>query len=449
LGKVPVKLVSVQWLGRPVAGAAGALAAGTAKTVAATVAVPRDTALTQPYWLRADGSSGIARVDDPALIGLPENPATFVVHYYFEVGGQTLTVTDDLVFVEKIAKGERLRRVDVIPPVSLRFVSDVALIAPGATRTVAVEITGARDGAQGTLQLELPAGWRAAPATQSFKLGAVGAKATLTFEVTAPAQPGTGRMTAAARVDGMRYANQRVVIDYAHLPLMLLQPLARARLVAQNVAVRGKRVGYLPGAGDATAEALTQLGYSVTTLTGADLTLEKLRPLDAVVIGVRAFNERKDLAANLPGLFAYVEAGGTAIAQYNRPNGLLAETLAPFPLSIAGSAPALRVTDETAPVTFLAAGHPLLTAPNRLGPADFEGWVQERGLYFPSKWDEARFEPVLAMNDPGEAPLRSSVLVAKHGRGHYVYTGLAFFRQLPAGVPGAYRLFANLVSLGK
>lgn len=178
------------------------------------------------------------------------------------------------------------------------------------------------------------------------------------------------------------------------------------------------------------------------------MTAEKLRGLDAVVIGVRAFNERNDLAANLPGLFAYVENGGTVITQYNRPNGLQAPMLGPYALSIQGSAPDLRITDEKAPVTFTAAEEPVLNTPNRLGPADFEGWVQERGAYFPSTWD-THYVPILSMNDPGQAPLKSGLLIARHGKGYYVYTGLAFFRQLPAGVPGAYRLFANLVSLGK
>jgi hypothetical protein len=164
------------------------------------------------------------------------------------------------------------------------------------------------------------------------------------------------------------------------------------------------------------------------------------------VIGVRAFNERADLKDHLAGLFAWVEQGGTVVAQYNRPNGLAAPTLAPYPLSIEGPAPALRVTDERAPVTALAE-HAALMKPNRIGAADWDGWVQERGAYFPSKWDETHFTPLLAMSDPGEPPLKSSVLVARHGKGIYVYTGLAFFRQLPAGVPGAWRLFANLVSL--
>ena len=163
-----------------------------------------------------------------------------------------------------------------------------------------------------------------------------------------------------------------------------------------------------------------------------------------MVIGVRAYNIRDDLVAQLPALFAYVEGGGTVVAQYNRPNGLQTNRLAPYDLRLSDA----RVTDENAPVTFLAPDHPALTTPNKIGASDMEGWVQERGIYFPTQWDP-HFTPILASGDPGEAPLKGGLLVAKHGRGHFVYTGLVFFRQLPAGVPGAYRLFANLVSLGK
>jgi hypothetical protein len=231
--------------------------------------------------------------------------------------------------------------------------------------------------------------------------------------------------------------------------VQLLQPPAGARLASFPLATKGLTIGYLPGAGDAVAECMEQMGYVVHRLTGADLTPEKLKGLSAVVIGVRAFNERTDLKAAFPGLLAWVEQGGTVIAQYNRPNDLRADVLGPYPLSIQGPAPQLRVTDETAPVTLLAPDHAAVNSPNRIGPADFEGWVQERGTYFPSKWDEEHYTALFAMSDPGEAPLRSSVLIARHGQGHYVYTGITFFRQLPAGVPGAYRLLANLLALGQ
>jgi hypothetical protein len=190
------------------------------------------------------------------------------------------------------------------------------------------------------------------------------------------------------------------------------------------------------------------MGYSVENLTGADLVPDHLKAFDAVVIGVRAFNTRNDLVAGFPAILSYVEAGGTVVAQYNTPNNLLGTRLGPYPLSLSRNLPANRVTDENAPVTLLAPDDPAFTTPNRIVPSDFDGWVQERGLNFPSEWD-SRYSTLLACSDAGEAPLKSGILVAHYGRGYYVYTGLSWFRQLPAGVPGAYRLFANLVSLGK
>ena len=299
--------------------------------------------------------------------------------------------------------------------------------------------------------LNIPTDWKVSLEAQEFHLANVGDKSRFSFNVTAPGKmPAIGKASASATIQrAAKYANERIEINYAHIPFILLQPKAEARLVDVDCSTLGRKVGYLPGAGDDTVAALEQLGYRVTTLTGVDLTPEKLDGLDAVVIGVRAFNSRTDFAANLTNLFAYVENGGTVIAQYNRPNGLAVQRLGPYPLSIQGQAPQLRVTDETSPVTFLAPDHPALTTPNKIGPADFDGWFQERGAYFPSSWDRDHYTAILAMSDPGEAPLQGSLLIAKYGKGYYVYTGLAFFRQLPQGVPGAYRLFANLVSLGK
>jgi hypothetical protein len=282
------------------------------------------------------------------------------------------------------------------------------------------------------------------PAAQPFRLAAAGEHARVTFSVTAPAQLATAPLGASVEINGRRFNQQRVEVRYDHLPLQLLQPPARAKAVSLELATRGRHVGYLPGAGDDVPAALEQMGYEVTSLTGADLTPDRLRRLDAVVIGIRAFNARTDLAEHLPALFAYVEAGGTVVAQYNTLDRLREGWLAPFLLRLSRD----RVTDEHAPVTILAPEHPALTTPNRITAADFQGWVQERGLYFPDQWDE-RFTAILASGDAGETPLKGGLLVARHGKGYFVYTSLAWFRQLPEGVPGAYRLFANLVSLGK
>jgi hypothetical protein len=407
--------------------------------------LPANTPLSQPYWLREDGTAGMARVDDPKLIGRPENPPALPVEYVFEVGGQTLVVPDEPVQLWADKKGAEVRRrLQVIAPVSLGFAWQVQLFTPGQSHPVIVEVDAARDDTSGTLRLDAPNGWKVDPESQPFHLASAGERAKLTFTVTSPPEASAANITAVADINGQRFDNRKIEIVYEHVPPILLQPRARLKAVAMNLAMRGHSVGYIPGAGDDVAEALQQMGYEVTMLSGADLTADKLKQLDAVVFGVRAFNVRTDLADKMPVLFAYVEAGGNLIEQYNRPNDLKTTQFAPFDLKLSGD----RVTDETAAVTVLAPDHPALNTPNKITPADFDGWVQERGIYFPNRWDD-HWTPLLAMNDPGEAPMKGSLLIAQHGKGNFVYTGLVFFRELPAGNPGAYRLFANLVSLGK
>jgi LmbE family N-acetylglucosaminyl deacetylase len=407
--------------------------------------LPAKTLLTQPYWLREEGTPGMFRVDDPSLIGRPENPPAFPIEQIFEVGGQTLVVPDEPAqVIPNAAPAQKYRALDVIPPVSLKFSSDVELFSPGKSHSIEVEILAARANSSGELQLEVPAGWKISPAKQSFNLAAIGDRKKFIFTVTAPEKSTTAKIIADAEIGGVHYRNAREEISYPHIPRQLLQPIASVKAVSLDLAVRAHNVGYLPGAGDSLAENLRQMGCAVKILDDADLTPENLKNLDAIVIGVRAFNIRTNLAQELPALFAYVENGGTLIAQYNRPDGLKTDKIAPFDLHLSGE----RVTDETATMTFLAPDHPVLNTPNKITQADFDGWVQERGIYFPNQWDE-HFTPIFACNDPGESPLKGSLLVAQFGKGFYVYTGLDFFRELPAGVPGAYRLFANLISLGK
>ena len=406
--------------------------------------LPSTTTPSQPYWLRTESTAPLFDVDDPALIGRPENPSAFPVEYVFDVDGQTLVIAGEPMPAADPARPALRRRLTVIAPVSLRFVENVRLFAPGAARPVTIEIRAARARAAGTVLLDAPTGWTVTPATQRFRLAAAGERARFTFTVTAPAHLATAALGASVDIDGRRFDQDRVEIRYAHLPLQLLQPPARTRAVSLELATRGRRIGYLPGAGDEVPAALQEMGYEVTSLTGADLTPEQLRGFDAVVIGIRAFNVRRDLAEHRPALFSYVEGGGTVVAQYNTLDGLGERWLAPFELRLSRD----RVTDERAPVMILAPEHPVLTTPNRITAADFEGWVQERGLYFPARWDD-RFTPIVACSDADEPPLNGGLLVARLGTGYFVYTSLAWFRQLPDAVPGAYRLFANLVSLGK
>jgi hypothetical protein len=415
-------------------------------TSEATETLPATLPLSQPYWLREEPTVGMFRVADAKLIGQPENPPVFPVEYVFRVGDQTLVVADEPVQAgTESGKFEARRALKIIPPVSLRCGDEVKLFAPGASREVTIEVTAARADLKGELSLDAPDGWKATPEKREFSFASAGERKGFSFTITAPPQATTVQITARAKIGDKIYDNQRIEISYPHIPVQLLQPPARIKAVSLDLAIRGKKVGYLPGAGDSVADAIKEMGYDVTLLTGDDLNTNRLKDFDAVVIGVRAFNVRTDLVSHLPALFDFVSNGGNLIEQYNRPgNDLKTDHFAPYSLRLSGA----RVTDETAPVTFLAPENPVLNTPNKITSADFDGWIQERGIYYPDQWDE-HFTPIIACSDPGEAPLKGGLLVAPCGKGYFVYTGLVFFRELPDGVPGAYRLFANLVSLGK
>jgi len=313
-----------------------------------------------------------------------------------------------------------------------------------------VEVTAtAFRAASGTLQLDAPSGWKVEPASAPLRLSADGDHAKFVFKVNAPDRPAEGAIGAHVEIDGVRYGNERGEIRYDHIPPQPLEPPARFKAVSADLAIRGKEVAYIAGAGDSTVPSLEEMGYKVTNLSASDLNAERIKSFDAIVIGVRAFNTRADLATQVPALLAYVENGGTVVAQYNTPGGLKTPKLGPYSLTLSGDLPHNRVTDPKAEVKLLVPDHPVLNSPNKIAAADFEGWVQERGLNFPNTWDHEHWTEILACSDAGEAPLTSGLLVAKYGKGYFVYTGYSWFRQLPAGVPGAYRIFANLVSLGK
>ena len=310
-------------------------------------------------------------------------------------------------------------------------------------RAVPVTVRAGKGGVAGSVSLKASPGWQVSPA-QTFSFAKEGEEALLRFTVTPPSGKATGTLRAEAVVDGETFSHDLVRIDYPHIPVQVLTPPAEALLVRHDVAVRVRKAGYVAGSGDDVPEALRQLGLEVTLLSDDDLAAGNLSRFDVIVAGVRAYNTRPRLKTLHPLLMEYVRAGGTYVVQYNTTGEVAADQPAPFPMKISRD----RVTDETAKVTFAVPSSPLLLEPNRIEPADFDGWVQERGIYFPSEW-APEYSAVLSMADPGEKETRGALLVAPYGSGTFVYTGLAFFRQLPAGVPGAYRLFANVISAGK
>jgi LmbE family N-acetylglucosaminyl deacetylase len=407
--------------------------------------IPENVPYSQPYWLRKPGTLGAFAVDDQTLIGLPENPPELPVEIILQVSGHELRYTLDTKYrmVDPVA-GE-LRRPLVIAPPAFAKVADNVLVFPTSDpRPVSVNVIAASDAVKGELKLAVPDGWKVSPASLPIDLKGANAETSATFNIKPPDHNSEGTLRAIVSIDGRDYSFERVRISYPHIGVQTLMPPAEAKLVRADIRKRGDRIGYVPGAGDDLPEILQQIGYSVKVLSEADITASNLAQFSAVVLGIRAYNTQERISNWLPELFAYVKDGGVAIAQYNTLADLKTEQLGPYPLEIARD----RVTDENAEVRILAPDHPLMTTPNKITSKDFEGWVQERGLYFPKKWDPA-WTPILSSNDPKEKPLDGGLLVAKLGKGYFVYTSYSWFRQLPAGVPGAYRLFANMLSLGK
>jgi len=407
--------------------------------------VPENAPYSQPYWLRKPGTLGAFAVDDQTLIGLPENPPDLPVEIVLQVNGQELRYIVDTKYrtVDPVA-GELRRPLVIEPPVFAKVANSVLVFATNHPKSVPVHITAATGPVKGELKLAVPQGWGISPASLPINLKGADAETVATFTVNPPDQNSEGTLRAIVSIDGHDYSFERVRISYPHIGVHTLMPLAEARLVRADIRKKGDRIGYIPGAGDDVPENLQQIGYSVKILSEPDITAKNLAQFSAVVLGIRAYNTQKRIANWLPELFAYVKAGGIAVAQYNTLAELKTEQLGPYPLEISRD----RVTDENAEVRILAPNHPLMTTPNKITSKDFEGWVQERGLYFPKKWDPA-WTQILSCNDPKEKPLDGGLLVAKSGNGFFIYTSYSWFRQLPAGVPGAYRLFANMLSLGK
>jgi LmbE family N-acetylglucosaminyl deacetylase len=422
-------------------------AAGAPLETQQTIHVPANAPPSTPYWLDAPPEAGLYRVADPKMIGAPESEPSLRATFGFTIAGRAFTVTRAVEYKwTDPVMGERTRPVEITPLVSVRPDAGVLMFPDMGARPLAVHLVAGAPGVAGVVRPDLPAGWTVEPASAPFSLATKGAEVTVTFGVR-PAVTGAaaGTLRVAAEVDGASYVRGVVHIAHAHIPIQTWLADADVRLVPLALATGGTKLGYFPGPGDEVPASLRRVGYDVTLLDDDALTAGSLARFDAVVTGVRAFNTSERLRAAHAALMAYVEAGGTLVVQYNTNNRLapLSTPIGPWPFEIGQH----RVTDETAAVTFTNAAHPALTTPNALGPHDFDGWIQERGLYFAETWD-AKYQTVLSMHDPDDKPLAGSLLWGHVGKGTFVYTGLAFFRELPAGVPGAYRLFANLLAGG-
>lgn len=402
-----------------------------------------------PYWLREDHLPGLFTVPDPSLIGKPENGPAVSIACTFDINGEKFIVDTPLIYKwTDPVKGELSRPFEIVPPVFINLSQPVYVFPDARPKVVSVLVkSSSGEAITGTAKLILPADWKSEPASIPVTIGKRGEEKKIDFLVT-PSPRGEGSFALGAEVDlqGKAYNRSVETIAYDHIPFQTLLPKAKASLVRVNIRKEGQVIGYIAGAGDETPAALRNLGYEVWEMKNDEVTPENLKRVDAVVLGVRALNTNERLRYFMPDLLKYVEQGGTLITQYNTNFDLEIDKdkFSPYPINMSRD----RVTEENSEVRVLAPDHPALNFPNKITGEDFNGWVQERGLYFPDKWDPA-YTALFSMNDTGESPKNGSLLIAKYGTGHYVYTGLSFFRELPEGVAGAYKLFANLASLGK
>jgi LmbE family N-acetylglucosaminyl deacetylase len=400
------------------------------------------SSITQPYWLTKAHPIGQYILSNQEEVGHPENPNPLQIAVKLKIDDEIfeLSLPINYKFTDP-AKGEKYQPLVIAPPVTATLNEKSYIFTSNAPKSIAIQLKSFRNNSVGFITPQLPSGWISNPTKIEFNLPKKGDEQTVYFNITPSTETLDGNLILQANINGKITDKGLKTIAYEHIPTITIFPQAAARLAKINLKIVGKKIGYIDGAGDLTAEALQQIGYEITHLTPAQVISSDLSAFDAIVTGIRLYNISDDIKFMQPKLLAYVEKGGTLLVQYNVNNNLKIQNLGPYPFRLSTK----RVTEEDAKVNFLAPNHQALNYPNKITDRDFEGWVQERGLYFGTELDP-KYTPILSMNDIGETAADGSLFVADYGKGKFVYTSLVFFRELPAGVTGAYRLFANLIA---
>ncbi|MFQ3297008.1 MAG: LmbE family N-acetylglucosaminyl deacetylase [Polaribacter sp.] len=401
------------------------------------------TEFSDPYWLKKEASLGMYGVNNQLLIGKPETPRPAKIDFNLSIEGIPLTITKNVVrrYAERDI-GEIYEPFEILPSVTTKLKDKVLIFSNDVAKQVTVEVRAKANKVGGSVSLKAPINWKVSPSEIAFNINQKNDKQTVSFLVTPPKNQSEGKLKVIATSNGKTYQKELIEMNYNHIPKQVVLVNSEAKVVRLDIKIIGTKIGYIKGAGDAIPESLRQIGYEVVLINPLEINEKNLLSYDAIVLGIRAYNVVKELKFKQKYLLAYVENGGTMIVQYNT-NRRVA-IAAPFDLKLSRD----RVTDEFAEVRILAKEHSLLNFPNKITAEDFKGWVQERGLYFPGTWSR-EYTPILSMNDKGETAKEGSLLIAKYGKGNYIYTGLSFFRELPAGVSGAYKLFANMLAVGK
>ncbi|HTQ65594.1 MAG TPA: PIG-L family deacetylase [Puia sp.] len=396
--------------------------------------------ITQPYWLEEEMQEGSFNVKDQTLIGDPQSKPAYEARFKMNIDGQDIVFTRAVQyeFLDAV-KGDLYEPLTILPPLTGEIDPETILFTSSQEKQFEVYT---KNESQKNIQPKI-----SLSNVSDINIKNEGNSHNSTYTYSAkPIKKESAIFYSTLLSDGNGRTDsvkELMTISYDHIPRIDYFKNSRAKFVITDVQIEGKHIGYIEGAGDKVPPALQQMGYDVTILKEKDITTANLKQFDAVIAGVRAYDVHEWLAAKYDVLMDYIRDGGNLIVQYNR-NNLTAKKLkiGPYPFNISN----IRVTDEQAKVNFVDPQHPALNYPNKITDKDFEGWVQERGIYFASQPD-SNYHAILSMHDPGEPEQKGSLIIADYGRGKFVYTGLVFFRELPAGIPGAYRLLANLIAL--
>lgn len=417
------------------------------KGISKSIELPLTDSLnyTYPYWLVENGTTGMYRVNNQEKIGIPDVLREVKVTFLIDINGTTIPFDRYVVYkYNDDVKGEVYQPLDIVPIVTSALNEKVYIFNSNRSKTISVKVKAGKDNIKGNIKLELPNDWVVSPNEIPFTIDKKGEEVLAVFSVSPSKEASEVDIKSIVTINNQQFDKQKIDINYPHIyKQMVLQP-ATAKGIRLKIKTKNEKIAYIMGAGDEVPKSLEQMGYDVDVIKPEKISTQLLENYDVIMTGIRAYNVVNALATKQKMLLDFVQNGKTMIVQYNTLDDLVTNEMSPYKLKISRD----RVTDENAEIRFLNPNHQVLNYPNKITSDDFKGWTQEQGLYYPSEWDTA-FTPILSSNDKGETPKNGALLIAKYGKGNYIYTGLSFFRELPVGVSGAFRLLANMIAIGK
>ena len=408
-----------------------------------TVQLSNDILNTSPIYLNEKGSIGMYQVSDQKNIGLADVQRQLKATFLITIYGTTIPFEKNIVFkTNDDVKGETYQPVDIVPIATASFIDKVIIFSNNQSKSVAIKIKAGKSNVTGSVRLNVPQNWSVTPNEIPVNIANKGDEQLLVFSVQPSKEASEIVISSTIVIDGKNYTDDKIEINYPHIYKQIVLKPAQSRALKLDIKTKNEKIAYIMGAGDEVPKCLKQMGYDVEIIKPDEISEDNLKKYDVVITGIRAYNVVNQLSYKQKVLLNFVQSGKTMIVQYNTLDDLVTTEMSPYQLKISRG----RVTEEDAEMRFTNPKNAILNYPNKITKKDFEGWQQEQGLYYPSEWG-TEFETIISSNDTNESPKNSAILVAKYGKGHYIYTSLSFFRELPEGVSGAYRLIANMISL--